>query len=236
MELSDLTINLFELMAALSSSYYWVRTKDFRIKPIVWLLWLTVFVETFGLYGYVLQNNYCYDWFLWVKNSVFCRNRWLYNILSLLSVILLGLFFRNHLHDKISKKIVVIIFVLSSVFSIAYFSITNGFFTKSIPYDALIQTLTVFVFVMLYFKELLKSDEILKFYKSYLFYISLGLLLWYLCITPLVIFDAYFYDVNPSFIEFRGIYLLIANILLYSCYTFAFIYSLHHNEKLVQKK
>jgi hypothetical protein len=228
--------NLFELMAALAASYYFFKTKDLRIKPFIWLLWLIVIVETLGLYGFILLNNYDYDWFIWLKNSVFCENRWLFNIYTFLSVVFLGLFFRNHLKDNKSKKTVIIIVVLSSIFSIGYFILSKGFFTKSIPYDYVIQVFTIFIFVMLYFRELISSDEILMFYKSHIFYICTGLLLWNLCVTPLFLFDAYFYEVNQGFIEFRRKYLLIANILLYSCYTFAFIYSLHHNEKLVTKK
>ena len=236
MELRHLTTNLFELIAALSASYYWYNTKDTKIKPIVWLLWLTVAVETFGLYGYILENNYDNKVFIWIKNSNFCQNRWLFNIYSFLAVIFLGLFYKRNLNDQISKRVVIIIITVSSLFTITYFSVTNGFFVKSIPYDSAFQTLVVFIFVMLYFRELIKSDKILEFYKSHVFYISSGLLLWYLGITPLFIFDAYFYDVNSNFVEFRSLYLLIANILLYSCYTFAFIYSLYHKEKLVLKK
>jgi hypothetical protein len=236
MELRFFITNIAELVAALSASYYWFKTKDLSVRYFMWLLWLTVFVETLGLYGFVLQNNYDNAVFIKLKNSVFCENRWLYNIYAFVGFIFLGLFYRKNLKTSASKKIVTFLIVLNSLFSIVYFSITNGFFVKSIPYDVAFQAFGVFVFVMLYLLELTRSDKILQFYKSYLFYISLGLLLWYLCITPLFIFDAYFYQINTGFVKFRNLYLLIANILLYSCYTFAFIYSSQYKEKLAQNK
>lgn len=236
MDLEHLITNLFELIAAISASYYWIRTRDKAVKPFVWLLWLTVIVETLGLYGFIMQNNYDNEYFIKLKNSVFCENRWLYNIYTFVMLILLGYFYVNHLSKKKPKIIVVAIVCASSIFSISYYIVTDGFFLKSIPYDFAIQTLAIFIFVMFYLNELLRSDKILDFYKSYVFYISIAVLLWHLCLMPLFIFDAYFYAINTEFVQFRSQYLLISNILLYSCLTFSFLFSLFHKGKLVTKK
>lgn len=236
MKITDFTHNILELIAALTASFYYYKTKDHSFKTFVWYLWLIVIVETLGLYGYVLQNNYDNSWFIWLKNSVFCSNVWLFNIYGILALILLGLFYIRNLKDTFSKNVIKAIVLISTFFALIYFLVTNGFFEKTIPYHFTIQTFAVFIFVILYFRELIKSDELLEFYKSYLFYISLGLMLWYLCVTPLFIFDGYFYAINKEFVVFRKNYLLTFNILLYSCYIFAFFLSLYHKGKLVQKK
>ena len=223
---TDFIFHIAELIAALAGSYFYLKTRNKLIKPFVWYLWVVVIVETFGMYGFLLLNNYDNEIFISIKNSVWCYNRWLYNVYEFISVILFGIYFRNILNRESDKMVVKVSVIIYSIFTIVYFIISDGFFIKSIPFNFLLQTFLVFVFVMLYYRQLLKSDEILIFYKSAIFYINLGLMLWFLTVSPLFIFDGYFYTINQDFIEFRKMYLFIANLLLYSCYTFGFLYSL----------
>ena len=231
MDLSSFVIHLIELVAALSGSYYWLKTKDESVKLFVWYLWITVFVETIGMYGYILQNNYDNELFIRIKNSVFCSNKWLYNIYSFVSILLFGKFYSQVINDHLSKKIIKYSIYSYVLFVIFYFGLSGDFFIASLPQDVFIETLLVFIFVMLYYKELLKSDDILFFYKLPIFYLSSGLLLWYLVVTPLFIFDGYLTLVNLDFYDFRDKYLLISIILLYSCYTFGFLYTLQFKKQ-----
>jgi hypothetical protein len=224
-------IHIIELIAALAGIYYYWQTKDDKMKIFIWYLWFMVFVETFGMYGYLLQNNYDYDWFIWLKNSVWCTNTWLYNIFSYVSILVFGIFYRNILNDRSSKTIIKILLIIFSGFTILYFVFNRTFFDKSLPYIVFIETLMVFIFVMLYFKQLLSSDKVLLFYRLPVFYISVTLLLFYLCTAPLFTFDSYFYEINKSFIQFRQIYMFVVNIFLYSCLTFAFIYTIQFKKK-----
>lgn len=226
-----LAIHLVELLAALAGTYYYYKTKDYQVKIFVWYLWIIVGVETFGMYGYLLQNNYDNKIFIWVKNSVICSNTWLYNIYSFVSIILFGIFYLRIIKDHLSKKIIKILILIYTLFTIVYFILSGTFFTKSLPYDVFLQTLLVFIFVMFYYRQLLKSDSILFFYKLPVFYISSGLLLWYLCVTPLIIFDGYLTLINEDFRRFRLLYLFIANTLLYSCYTFGFLYTQQYKKQ-----
>tara|TARA_R110002049_G_C9075337_1_gene555219 strand:- start:384 stop:1094 length:711 start_codon:yes stop_codon:yes gene_type:complete len=236
MDIDDFVFHLLELIAALSGSYYYLKTNDRKVQPFIWFLWVIVIVETVGMYGYILQNNYDNEIFIWIKNSVFCSNTWLYNIFNLSTIFFLGLFFKRILNNDLAKKLIVFMVILIACFTVLYFGFIGNFFKKSLPYDFLMQTLAVFVFVMLYYFELLNSDKILFFYKSPVFYLCTGILLWFLCVSPLSIFDAYMYEINQGFLEFRGLYLLIANILLYSCYTFGFLYPLYVRKQLVTKR
>ena len=226
-----LGIHIVELIAALTGTYYYFRTKDDQLKLFVKYLWFIVAVETLGMYTYVLQNNYDSEVFIWIKNSVFCSNTWLYNIFSFVSVMIFGVFYHRIITDDLSKKIIKFSVILYALFVIIYFSFSGDFFKKTIPYDVFLETLVVFILAMLYYRQVLKSDDILFFYKQPVFYISTGLLLWYACITPLFIFDGYFFAINSSFVHFRGIYLFVSNLFLYLCYTFGFIYALRFKEK-----
>ena len=58
MSIGDLLIHLFELIAALAGSYYWLKTKDQTIRPFVWYLWFVVFIETIGMYPFLYDNSF----------------------------------------------------------------------------------------------------------------------------------------------------------------------------------
>lgn len=201
------------------------------MKIFVWYLWFVVVVETIGLYGYILLNNYDYDWYIWLKNSAICSNTWLYNIYSIVSILVFGKFFSQIIKKKFSKNIIKVSVLLYLIFSVFYFVFSGAFFYKSILYNWFVETFIVFVFVILYYKQLLSSDKILIFSKLPVFYISSGLLLFYLCAAPLFTFDSYFYEVNKSFIQFRHVYMFIINIFLYSCFTFAFLYTIQFKKE-----
>ncbi|TXD84183.1 hypothetical protein ESY86_06255 [Subsaximicrobium wynnwilliamsii] len=220
----------FELAAAVSGSIYLNKTKHKTIRIFVYYLWLTVVVETLGVYTQILQNNYDYEWYIALKNSVFCPNTWLYNIYSFLAIGLIGIFYSGLLSSKKFKIIIRGSIVAYSLFTIVFFLQTNAFFVMSLPYNMLLGTMIICVFVVLYFLELIRSEVLLKFYKLPSFYISVALLFWYLCVAPLFIFGSYYRAVNTDFIQFRVLLLLIINILTYSCFSFGFIYSLYKNK------
>ncbi len=228
----DLIFHYFELAAALAGSYYWLKTNDESVRPFVWYLWFTVIVETLAMYTY-LYDNIDNSFINWIDNSVFHGNTWLYNIYNSVSLILIGMFMISNTKNETSHKIIKVIVLVCSLFTVFYFFITGEFFVMALPYDLAVQTFAIFIMVLLYLQELIQSEQILDFYKSHVFYISLALLLWHICLTPLFIFDGYYRAVNKEFIAFRTIFLDTFNILLYSCYVFAFLYSLFHKRKLV---
>ncbi|WP_460219113.1 hypothetical protein [Psychroserpens sp. MEBiC05023] len=217
---------LFEATAAISGSWYLKKTKNVQLKVFVYYLWLTVLVETLGVYKSFLQNNYDYNWFIAWKNSVFCQNHWLYNIYSFLAIGLLGIFYSDLISNKSFKLIIRGIVFIYSVFSIWYYTFTDAFFVMGLPYDFILASIIVFIYVMLYFIELMNSEFILQYYKLPSFYISVALLLWHLCATPLFIYNSYFRIFNTEFVSFRTLLLLYINIFTYSCIAFGFWYSL----------
>jgi len=220
----------FEIIAALSGSYYLKKVKDNRLRIFVYYLWLTVIVEIVGSYGYVMQYNFDSEWFIAIKNSQFCYNTWLYNTYAFLAIGLIGIFYSNFMSTTKTRAAILSIFVIYSLFSILFFTFTDSFFKKSIPYDIIIGASIICFYVVLYFLELIKSDKILKFYELPSFYISIGLLIWYLCVSPLFIFNSYFNSISSDFGVFRILLLLFINIFTYSCFAFGFLYPLRKNK------
>ncbi|NRA92946.1 MAG: hypothetical protein HRU26_09745 [Psychroserpens sp.] len=225
-----------EISAALAGSYYLRQTKNKKLRVFVYYLWITVAVEFLGRYSYTMQNNYDYQWFIDLKNSVFCSNVWLYNIYTYLGVGFLGIFYSDLLISKSFKFTIRSIFIGYSLFVFGYYTFTDAFFKKSIDYDAFIVALIIGIFVILYFIELINSEFILEYYKLPSFYISLALLFWHICATPLFIFDDYFRAVNENFVKFKVLTLLTINIITYSCIVFGFLYPLYKNKALKMNK
>lgn len=215
-----------ELIAAIAGTYYLKKNKNSILKIFVFYLWLTFFVEVIAEYSGFMRNNYDYEWFINIKNSVFCTNTWLYNIYSFLTIGLLGIFYSGLLSNKSLKTLIRTIVILYIVFSLCYYTFTDAFFVFGLPYDDILASVIVSIYVICYFIELMNSEYILQYYKLPSFYISVALLLWYLCVTPLFIFNGYFREVNTDFVIFRYLLLLFINICTYALYTFGFWYSL----------
>lgn len=234
MRTSVFLFHLLELTAAISASIYWLKTKDKSIRPFVWYLWVIVCVETTALYPYLYDftdNSIIKA----IANSRIRRNSWLYNIYNPIAVLLIGKFLIANTKDLISHKVITLLSRSYVFFCIGYFIITNSFFKHGLPYDFIVSTFVIFTMVMLYLRELMRSDRILSFYKTPVFYVTTALLLWYICLTPLFIFDSHFLEINPEFNAFRRTFLDTSNIILYSWYTFAFLYPLRFKKKLAQK-
>lgn len=216
----------FEIIAAVLGTIYLKKTNNYKLKIFVAFLWITVVVEVLGMYKSFLQNNYDYKWFIVWKNSIFCQNVWLYNIYNFLTIGFLGVFYSDLITNKSSKFFIRSIVVLYSMFSIFYYTYTDAFFVLGLPYDSILASVIVSIYVMLYFKELMSSDYILEYYRLPSFYISVALLLWNLCATPLFIYNSYFLPFNTEFVNFKTLLLLYINIFTYTCITFGFWYSL----------
>ncbi|MCT4629758.1 hypothetical protein [Winogradskyella sp.] len=234
LELELILIYLFELFAALSGSYFWFKTKEQAIRPFVWYLWFVVVIETLAMYPY-LYGRVDNTLINWLEHSFMRQNSWIYHFYNVGTIILFRIFIKKNTSTKFSHKIINVVFWFSFSFFVIYilYLIVNGNFFKSInEYDVAIFTFTIFAMVMMYFRELLQSDEILNFYKSHVFYICIVTLLFYICMTPLFFYSEYISTINPDFIDFRRVALTVSNIILYSCYVFAFFFSLYHKKKI----
>ena len=221
----------FELIAALSGTFYLKKINNNGVRVFVYYLWLTVIVEILGGYRYLMRDNYDYEWFIALKNSVFCNNTWLYNIYSYLAIGFISIFYYNLMATFKARITILASLAVYSVFSILYFTLTDSFFKTTMPYHFTIGVTIICMYVLFYFLQLINNDIILKFYKLPSFYISIGLLLWYLSVIPLFIFNDYFKSVNTNFVEFRNLLLLFINICTYSCFAFGFLYPLYKRKQ-----
>lgn len=215
---------LLEIGAAVAGTIYLARRRSpVPYSPLfVGYLWLVVVVEIIGFYP---AYNYFTDFsnMPFVKGTPFEKNNWLYNSYNIIKFAVFYIFFTAQLQNKKSKaffKWIMVFFVISAILNLF---LTDVFFYRSSNYTYIMGSLILMFLIFVYYFELLKSDRILDFYKSLPFYISVGLLLWHVTITPLFIYNKYFTIASPEFIRLHSTILKISNVFLYGVYIFAFI-------------
>lgn len=219
-----------EFTAAFAGSYYLKRTNDSLCRPFVYYLWIVTFVEILALYTFLVHSDTTNSILLTIRNSPFRSNFWLYNVFGLVLFNFVGQFYYRLMVSTTSKKIVMFIILGFNIGYVLYFILTKDMFTSQ-PYLILVKTFLFFIMTLLYYRQLLLSSEIIYFYRETAFYIVTGLILWHISVTPIVLFMDFYKAINPNFVEFRVLYLLAVNFILYSCITFGFLYTLRFKEK-----
>ena len=219
-----LLIYTLEVGAAIAGSIHLskVAVPEKGILLFVYYLWVVVFVELVGLYP---SYAYFYDYerLGFIKGTLFERNYWWYNSYNVLKFIILYKFFILQLKFRTKRRILFIIsgllilsFIVDQLFGGDYFKSYSSFM-------AITGTLYLVFLIMLYHFEILKSERILKFYKSMAFYISIGMLIWHVSTTPLFIYNRYFSLQSPDFVYFQMVILRSINIFLYGILILGFM-------------
>ncbi|WP_369995412.1 hypothetical protein [Winogradskyella sp.] len=223
MKYEGFIITLFELLAAFAGFYHLSKNKNSRLRPLVYFLVITVFVEAIGSY----RNFYGKLEFLDILiGTKFEFNAWLYNAYLILSLFFYQKFYLSIVENDRNKKIIKTLIILS-VFVVGFDLYISGasYFKRNLEISFIWTTFTVFVCVVIYFYEVLLSDKVLKFYNSALFYISIGLLIWWLVLPPMIVYMPLYKTTNPGLVNMRTYIFVASNIILYGCYTFGFLWS-----------
>lgn len=222
---------LLEIGAAVAGTVYLSRRRSPvpYAKLLVGYLWLVVVVEIVGFYP---TYNYFTDFseMAFVRGTAFEKNYWLYNSYNIIKFAIFYIFFIGQLQSKKSInffKWITALFVVTAVLNLIS---TNVFFYRSAAYTYIAGSIILMIIIFVYYFELLKSDRILEFYKSLAFYISVGLLLWHVTITPLFIYNKYFTIASPEFLSLHSIVLKASNVFLYGVYISAFIICSSNNK------
>lgn len=184
-------------------------------------LWITFFVELTGYYAGIAHFTQ-YKYFSFVKDTLFQNNYWLYNGYTLLSFSFFIYYFRSFLRSASWRLLLagfLGFFIFSSILS---FFITDTFFTSYSQFVSLVGTLLLSISIVLFYFELLRSDMLLQLKHFLPLYISAGVLVFNLCVTPIDIFSEYFKN-NTFLVELKVYVYLYANIFMYSSFIIGFI-------------
>ncbi len=196
-----------ELVTAVIGSLYYHKYKDSLLKYFIFYLWFVVFVEYLGYFHgkYFAQGS----------------NHLLYNIFYIISFGYLFFLYGSILKKK--KKIVKYSYIVYIITFTVY-----GFFTdyltefQTIPY--VVGASLLILAIIFYFTEILATEKVLHTKKNLLFWISVGLLLFYVGSIPFTITINYYAQIKEGISFLFAInYCLI--IILNLCYIIGFIWS-----------
>lgn len=216
---------IFEILAASAGSYFLYKTPNVPkdLKYFSWFLWYVFVLDFSSLYAlWAFFDDY--KTFPFLKNSLFTRNIWMHNWNHLISISFFSYFFINQFKNMVYKRIFKITLLLFILFGVIQLSSSNQVFLLYNMSILLIGVLLLTITIGIYYYELLLSDHILVFTKNMYFYISIGLLIWHLCVPPVHIYSAYFSIENIEFIKLHAAIIRYSNIFMYGIIAFGFIY------------
>ena len=214
---------IFEVLAAIAGFLYLKKSPFIapEIKVFIFYLFYIVIIEFYAFIPiYAWINNY--EVLSFYEDSLFRRNIWYTNVNLLVYAVCFSQIFIRSLRNKKTRKNLFILLTILVFGSIIRYIISGEFFEKGDIYVGVAETFFVLVCVGYYYFDILRSDRILNFQKDIKFYISVGVVLWSLCVYPLAIYDDYFSLRNPFFMEVNMTVMRYANVFLYSVYIIGF--------------
>ena len=186
------------------------------IKPVVYFLVFTVLVEIIGCYPLVAYYTK-YSFLPFIKDTVFMRNFWWYNIYSIVSTVFYGWYFSKQISSNNVTRIAHWVLVAFTVTAIIFLVITPVFFVAYSPFTVIGGAILLILIIALYYWDILHSDKILKIKALFPFYVSVGILVHQICNTPLFIYSTFLNEAqNPLFVNLHKAVIFGTNVILYS--------------------
>jgi hypothetical protein len=148
----------------------------------------------------------------------------IYNALTFFEFNFLMLFFKNVLELKKSKKnVVIILFIFNVIYFLSLFLEDYLGIYNTLAYMTGCVLITIVLFFFL--KEFLNSDRILNYSNSLYFWITFGLLIYYLGSIPITSIINSINDSSGKVITYMYNIQSTLSILMYGCFIFGVLWS-----------
>lgn len=207
-----------EIVAAIIGTLFIYKYKKTSLKYFLYLLWYIVFTEILGKYADELNLSY-------IGENGVKYNFWLYNLLYSIILPVLYLIYFNLIKTAKFKFWIKIFVYLFLIISIINWSFIQNFRTEWLDTPFIVGAIFLTIIILLYFIELLRSEKIVTFHKSLLFWISVGLLIFYTSTIPFrVVQNIYATSPDISIVKLFIIKYILA-IAMYVIFSFGFIWS-----------
>ncbi len=206
-----------ELLSAIVGTIFFYKFKHTPLKYFLFILWYITLTEFTGWYA---SENKVLGFF---DDQGRHYNLWMYNLMySIFFPVILTIYLK-YLKKTLFKRWVKI-FLVSYVF----IYIINWLYIQNFKYEwmelpKVVGCLFLITTIIFYFIELLKSDKVIVYHKKLLFWISVGLLIFYTGIIPFTIKVTKYALMKGIHNLFLIIWILA--IVMYLTFTFGFIRS-----------
>ena len=211
------SIKYVELIAALAGTFYYFKYQHTAVKFLLPILWIITITEFAGLF--LINNNFL----IYTDAQGSKYNLWIANLLYVIYYpSLLYIYFKeiNNSAFKVCIQFFTIGYLLVS--AINWIFIQN-FMTEWSELPFIVGSLALIITVVFYFVELLKSDKIIIFHRTLLFWVSIALLLFHAGTIPFSIKINGYAHIPGTHHLFLILYVLA--ILMYLIIAFGFIWS-----------
>lgn len=207
-----------ELLASVMGVVYFYKYKNTPLKCFLYLLWYITFTEFFA--GYASETGVL---IFYTDNNGNHYTVWFYNVLNFITFnTLYYIYFKSLKTIKFKKWIKIFALVYIGMYILNWLFIQN-FILENSEIPNIISSIFLTITILFYFIELLKSDKIVVFHKLLLFWISIGLLLFYTGTIPFSLKLNGYMLITGIHKLFSIVYILA--IIMYSIFTFGFIWS-----------
>src|SRR5680860_34776 len=171
----------FELLAAVCGSYYLHKTENvlLSIKYLVYFLWFVFIVDLLTFYTIWAYFD-DYKTFPWLKDSVFRRGMWMVNCYTVYSCSFYSFLFIKKINQlRLKNNLTLALFGYIAVSIVSLF-LSEEFFHAYVLTPVFLGTGLLLISIGVYYYDMMLSTELINFKTNLLFYISVGLIIWYL--------------------------------------------------------
>ena len=205
------------LISAFAGTIYFHKYKKTSIKYLMYLLWYITLTEFLG--AFLLEKEVL----IYRDENGIMYNLWLFNLLEIFTFCtLLFVYFKSlsSTKHKIWIKVFIVAYIILSVIN---WTLLQNFLTEWSELPYIFGSIVLIISIIFYFIELLGSERIIIFHRLLLFWISIGLLLFYTGAIPFSV-KINGYALIPGIHKLFLIMYILA-ITMYLTFTFGFIWS-----------
>lgn len=206
-----------ELLAAVAATITYSKYRKTPAKHFLWLLWYIVITET------VAHFALKYNFLIHIDDEGVKYNLWLTNLLYLIFFPTCFYIYHQMVESVRYKWCIKLFAILYLLISLVNWIFIQDFIMSWSELPFITGSMMLVVTIIFYFIELLRSEKIIVFHRTLLFWISVGLLLFHTGTLP---FSAQIngYALIPGIHKLFLIIYILA-ITMYVLFTIGFIWS-----------
>ncbi len=206
-------LNIFEAAASVAGFLYWSK-----IRNSYWR-WFPVYL------GIIFLTEISAEYFLFVEHNLAVNNN-IYRFLSLpLEFLFLFWLFDKYFSEKgttIKWPLLFAILYLAAFLADVFYISRMKLFFDSFSYT--IGNMLLLILLLRFFMKFSNSDEILNYKSSIMFWVSLGLLLFYLGTLPFWGLHTTLYNEYPDIFNVYWYAQNLLNYLMYTLFIISFVW------------
>ncbi len=202
-------LKVIALISALVGTIFYRKYSHGKAKYFILFLWLVLLTE--------LSYKIAYYEF----NGGMESQNFIYNLYDLLQLTFVLFWYRYLIKSPKIKKLLLLLFLIY----FAFFVFNSIFYQDLLDniqyYNTMVSTVLIVITILLYFKEVLEGEFILRLNRSVYFWFSFGLLMINLPMLPLVFMAEY---LGYTGVVYETI-IFIINVLMHSCFIVGILWS-----------